>query len=359
MRAASEVLMASSRTEVSKLSGAIASRLRETNRAKVKAMGPLALQTATRALLRSGDWLRQERTDQDIWVSCERTHSETKEGSKVESHKELLLEARLLPKETETSIPEEDVFVSQKSNIGHVAAFVATRLKEEPNVAPTLRSVGPQAANQALRAMAIARGFVANDHPGEELLFLPREEKKREGKEGEHLLQLVLVCHRKAVGGEILLLFAFGFQIEMPTTWLATTFDGELIQANVVATTAATTVAGTTARPVVRKAASTVRVTTTVAGTTGAASKAVAPSGKATASTSKGDAGTATTTGDAKTTTTKPKAAKAPAPPPPSQGWISWIFSNWFYLAFFFGTVLPACMGLMTMLPMLSRVAGR
>lgn len=47
-----------------------------------------------------------------------------------------------------------------------------------------------------------------------------------------------------------------------------------------VATTAATTVAGTTARPVVRKAASTVRVTTTVAGTTGAASKAVAPSGK-------------------------------------------------------------------------------
>ena len=29
------------------------------------------------------------------------------QGSKVESHKELLLEARLLPKETETSIPEE------------------------------------------------------------------------------------------------------------------------------------------------------------------------------------------------------------------------------------------------------------
>ena len=47
-----------------------------------------------------------------------------------------------------------------------------------------------------------------------------------------------------------------------------------------VATTAATTVAGTTARPVVRKAATTVRVSTTVAGTTGAASKAVAPSGK-------------------------------------------------------------------------------
>lgn len=58
------------------------------------------------------------------------------------------------------------------------------------------------------------------------------------------------------------------------------TFQHLSWQADVVATTAATTVAGTTARPVVRKAATTVGVTTTVAGTTGAASKAVAPSGK-------------------------------------------------------------------------------
>eukprot|EP00913_Durusdinium_trenchii_P022124 g20788.t2 len=58
------------------------------------------------------------------------------------------------------------------------------------------------------------------------------------------------------------------------------------------------------------------------------------------------------------TTKKAPSAAPAPPPEPPSQGWISWIFSNWFYLAFFFGTVVPACVGLMAWLPMLTRGAG-
>mmetsp|Transcript_41051 Transcript_41051/g.76347 ORF Transcript_41051/g.76347 Transcript_41051/m.76347 type:complete len:297 (-) Transcript_41051:114-1004(-) len=48
-----------------------------------------------------------------------------------------------------------------------------------------------------------------------------------------------------------------------------------------------------------------------------------------------------------------------PPPPPPSQGWISWIFANWFYLAFFFGTLMPACMGLMAWMPMVMRMMGR
>eukprot|EP00435_Cladocopium_sp_Y103_P058568 s512_g20.t1 len=347
-----EVLMASAQTDVSKLSGALAARLRASGSASVKAMGPNAVQSATRALLRCRYWLQQERADHETWLLVDRVHTENEKDALGE----LVIEARWAPT-ARSMLEEEEVLVSQKSNIGQVASFVANRLAEEPHVAPALKSVGPQAASQALRALAIARKYVAKEHPGEELLLCPREEKKSQeggrGRRGDHYRQLVLVCHRQAVADAV------------DPDELAVGHDADLAEVDAtttaaVTTVAATTVAGTTAattaaaKPLARSAKKgTTAVTTAVA-------KAVAPGGKATVpSTSKGGTAGGTTAATTKSPSTTKSAQKAPAPAPPSQGWISWIFSNWFYLAFFFGTVLPACMGLMAWLPMLSRAAGR
>lgn len=183
--AARSVLMASAQTDVSKLSGALAARLRASGSASVKAMGPKAVQSATRALLRCRYWLQQERADYETWLLVDRIHTENEKDALGE----LLIEARWAP--TSEMREEEEVLVSQKSNIGQVASFVANRLAEEPRVAPALKSVGPQAASQALRALAIARKYVAKAHPGEELFLLPREEKKsQEGGQGQKSLTI-------------------------------------------------------------------------------------------------------------------------------------------------------------------------
>lgn len=53
------MLVASQSTDVSKLAGAMAARLRASEKAAVRSVGPLALERAMKALLRARHWLRE------------------------------------------------------------------------------------------------------------------------------------------------------------------------------------------------------------------------------------------------------------------------------------------------------------
>ncbi|CAK9100878.1 unnamed protein product [Durusdinium trenchii] len=186
-----QLLMASAGTDVGKLGGAICARLRQEGQAEVQAMGPAALQRALRGLLRCRYWLQQERPGHETYLSVEAIHHEA--GSKAEQAMGELRLAVLLRPRVVSAASEEDVVVSQKSNIGKLGAYVSSRLAEDAEVRLAVRSVGPKAGSQALRALSIATRLVAKD--GYRLLLAPREEEKAEDA-GPSVRQLVLVCHR-------------------------------------------------------------------------------------------------------------------------------------------------------------------
>jgi len=162
-------LQVASGTAQGRLAGAVAARLRAETPAVLSAMGPQAAYTAIRAIAIAGDYLRRERPRQELAVTVERTSS-GKDAEGLEMFR-LRLNVRLEPKE-EKEAEEREVRVAQGTNIGHVASFLARALGESRGV-PAIRGMGAAATSQALKAAAIAQGYVQRDLGGE-LVFTPR-----------------------------------------------------------------------------------------------------------------------------------------------------------------------------------------
>ena len=111
----------------------------------------------------------QEQAGKDLWfTACRAVEGQGKQLG------ELTLSAALFDA---VEAKEEDVYVSQKSNVGLTASYVARRLAEEPSVALALRSVGIAAQQKAVYACVIARGYVKAEQ-GLALWLRPREEEK-------------------------------------------------------------------------------------------------------------------------------------------------------------------------------------
>ncbi|CAE6960953.1 erg10 [Symbiodinium sp. CCMP2592] len=196
-----EVLIASAAGNISKLGGAVASRLREGQVARLSAIGPPALHSALRSLTLSGHWLSKEKEDQELLFIAERHVQKQDQNEYIE----MRLVAELLPKSGKKA-REEVVPISQKTNVGQAAAFMASRLAEEPDVTLALRSVGAVAGSQAIKALVIARKYVQKAHPGEDLVVCAREEAKADNSMASrsnasasesNAKQMVLACRRQ------------------------------------------------------------------------------------------------------------------------------------------------------------------
>eukprot|EP00933_Yihiella_yeosuensis_P029259 TRINITY_DN22928_c0_g1_i2.p1 TRINITY_DN22928_c0_g1~~TRINITY_DN22928_c0_g1_i2.p1 ORF type:complete len:251 (+),score=56.89 TRINITY_DN22928_c0_g1_i2:79-831(+) len=205
----SDKLIVSKSADIGKLGGAIAARLRAGGSATLCAMGPQAVYLALRAVARSAEYVSKEKPKEEVLLVAEQSSDATLASkSSPEGNVEMRLEAKMFPKPTSENHEEEAVLVAQKSNVGNTAAFLAARLSERSNAKgdanPSLRGMGATAASQALKAVAIARTYVAKAHPGEDVLVHPKIVKKdRPLQEGEEVakktLEFVLQCRRMKV----------------------------------------------------------------------------------------------------------------------------------------------------------------
>mmetsp|Transcript_23274 Transcript_23274/g.43739 ORF Transcript_23274/g.43739 Transcript_23274/m.43739 type:complete len:239 (-) Transcript_23274:73-789(-) len=199
--AAPSILIASATGDISKLSGAVAARLRDGHSAKLSAIGPQAVQTALRSIARSTYWLGKEKPGEEVLIKADR---QTQKKDSPDEYVEMRLDAQLWLKDGKDG-QEESVPISAKTNTGNAAAFVAARLAEDPTVTPALRSVGALAASQAVKALVIARTYVAKAHPGEDLLICLREQSRpNSGTMGsirtpQSSNEMVFACKRKLV----------------------------------------------------------------------------------------------------------------------------------------------------------------
>lgn len=166
---AGEALVVARGTEPGRLAGAVAARLRADAPAHVSAMGPSAAYVALRAIARAGEYLHRERPRHELAVTVQRS-SAGKDSEGLEMFG-MRLVVRLEAK-ADVEAKEREVRVAQATNIGHVASFLARALAESKGL-PALRGMGPAAACQALKAAAIAQGYVQRELGGE-MVFTPR-----------------------------------------------------------------------------------------------------------------------------------------------------------------------------------------
>lgn len=130
----------------------------------------------------AGEFLRKERPKEEVAVLVDQVSGGF--GPDGEEIFQTRIHASLAPREAQAAEKEVDVFVAEATNVRKVAVFVARSLSEGGPV-PALHAMGPAAVAQALKAAAIARGFVASDDPAlggrgaaaGSLAFLPRMRK--------------------------------------------------------------------------------------------------------------------------------------------------------------------------------------
>lgn len=205
-----QTLVAAKGTQRGRLAGAIAAQIRNTGMASVAAMGPDAAYVALRSAVVAGEYLRKEQSRQEIAFAAERQSVKGGSGRDGEDQVEMRFSIRLIPVTAATETHgwppaverQVDVRISQSSNVGNVASFLARTITEDSGI-PAMRGMGASAVSQALKASILAQQYLIKDadsgstgpdasHP-RELLLVPL--LLRSVVDGNRRVEMVLRCH--------------------------------------------------------------------------------------------------------------------------------------------------------------------
>jgi len=184
------VLMASAKSNVGKLAGAIAAQIRTHGVAVVSAVGPQASYMVLKATIIADKYLQDTLSGKRLAVVPKKNDITGEEAGGTDTVG-LHLHIRPLP-EVEPAV-QPDIFSSGNTNVGLMAGLMSNMLKKADVV--TLGGMGANAVSSALKATIIAQGFMA-DTLGETsvLAIVPRMNEFDEG--GEKRSRMLLACTR-------------------------------------------------------------------------------------------------------------------------------------------------------------------
>ncbi|CAE7252195.1 nsun2 [Symbiodinium necroappetens] len=177
----SDILTASAATDVARLGGAIAARLRQVGSASIRCIGPKAAYRSVKSVVNASDYLsRDPDALEDRFLGMEVSESKARSREQAEHSNELHLRVhpvQLPAGAFQKSKPAVELLVGASTQPGKAAAAMAGALRPMGGghgKYPLVRGIGTIAIHRALVAAYLAQNYLDNDDRGVRFLVVPR-----------------------------------------------------------------------------------------------------------------------------------------------------------------------------------------
>mmetsp|Transcript_108418 Transcript_108418/g.209893 ORF Transcript_108418/g.209893 Transcript_108418/m.209893 type:complete len:243 (+) Transcript_108418:41-769(+) len=188
-------LIAAHNSNVGKLAGALAGRIRAEDAADVSVIGPAATYAAVKAIMIAGQYLQDNQPGVCLGFSPAKQALSVHGGTSGEKETVgLLLHTRAVADPGTQNEPP--VFAAGDTNVGNMASLMKTPLGMGNSI--TIGCMGARAVSSALKATIIATKYMEGDlMQHETLVLVPRYETfKVDSVDSEERVRILLTCSR-------------------------------------------------------------------------------------------------------------------------------------------------------------------
>lgn len=184
--------MATATSDIAKLGGAAASRVRKDGHVDVRSVGPKASYRAVKALVNASEYLAQDDdAPAERWLALQisREALEVPVPESEPARRTLFLLSARPRRRPPTSPEARNLIVSAQTNAGKAAAAMASAMRPAEGSQARVLAMGTEAVYQALFSVQMAQAYLDNDGRGVRfVVFAAFEEVELRQKRAKQLV---------------------------------------------------------------------------------------------------------------------------------------------------------------------------